>query len=680
MNGFIHRTPFFILLAALVAGIVLAQWIVFPYPVLLIIILIAIIGLSLSFLIKNYRQQFRWRWLFGSCAAIILIAIANILVQQSTLQSAFPPEGMKGAFLVQVSGAPIEKQKSVLYKVSIQRCFSEGKWSDVNKKAYIYLPQDSSDARFDFGDRLLVSGQLAAPRPNGNPEEFDFGNYLRINGVAATGYIQRGNYKWVGRDPSFSIRAASSHARQKLLNVFKKYDIKGDEFAVLSALLLGYTDALTPELRESYSVTGAMHILAVAGLHVGILCGVLYFLLRFMDKRRLTRIAKYVIVIILLWGFAFLTGLAPAVTRTTLMFSLATMGLVLKRRHQTYNTIFFSAFVMLLYDPNYLFNVGFEFSYSAVISIVYFVPKFQRLFTLKHKFVKWVWELICVSVAAQLGIMALSVFYFHRFADYFWLSNMVVVPLAAPIMYVGLLLLAVSPVPALGSMTAFVLKMLLIAINGGVKFIEKLPFAAYDVWCDAGQVLLFYGAVIAITVYFSTKRYAWMAIGLSCLIVLLADNMTRFTQSLVRNEVMVLADNRASHVQWYNGTKCKAITADSLKMNDLMKPFYLKTYTETPTLINGNVLSINGKHFLMTSDTLFRRKTAERKLDVDYLIVANKTRATFATLSRFVNPQTVIIDNTISAWYSNEIKHACDSLRIACIDTKVSGAWTIKLE
>jgi len=662
MNGFIHRIPFFRLFIALAIGILFASWLDVPLYMLIAAALVAIICISVIFYISDATQQFSKRWLFGGGILLLLACIGVFELQMAKNQVAFPFDGMNGTYLTEVVDAPIEKAKSTLYKVNVLSLCVNGKFQNINKISLLYLPKDSTGARFDFGDKILVSTVFASPRSPGNPEEFDFGQYLKLHGISAAGYAAKGHYKCVEKGHGFSLHATSSHLRQKLLDVYRKNHIEGDEFAVVSALMLGYNDALTRELMDSYSVTGAMHVLSVSGLHVAIICAVFYFLLGFMDKKRSLFVAKHLIVIVLLWAFAFLTGLSPAVVRSALMFSLMAFGYVVLRKPQIYNTIFFSAFIMLLYDPNYLFDVGFQLSYLAVISIVYFEPKFKKLLTVKFKPLKWLWELTCVSAAAQLGTAALGVFYFHRFANFFWLSNMVVVPLSGFIMYAAMALLVFSSVPVVGPIVAFILKWLLISMNEGIRIIEHLPFAAYNMWLDSWQLVISSAAIILITTYFSTKKFSMLVLGMSCVLLFLVDDVVRTYQSAHKQEVIVLADAKSTHVQFACGTESSVFSTDSLKMKQLLKAYFVKNGINTCKVIPENAILFCGKHFLVTNDSLFRRKTSEKILKVDYLIIGNKTRITMEKLRHFVEPNQVIIDHTISAWYSRKIKSECDSL------------------
>ena len=264
---------------------------------------------------------------------------------------------------------PIEKPRSMLCRVRLmQRVDSVGTVS-LHNKAILYLAKDSLAAQLVAGDVLLVSAAVTQPRPSGNPEAFDYSLYLRRQGFAGTSFVSAQRWKKVGHSEKFSILIWDK-SRQYLLDIYKKLGIDGDELGMLAALTLGYKDALAPELRESFSTTGAMHVLAVSGLHVGIIFVVFGFLFSFMDRWRLGKRLKPIVIIFLLWCYAFITGLSPSVLRSSVMFLFMVLSGVFGRKSNTYNNIFLSAFFLCFFILNLLFDIGFQLSYSAVLAIV----------------------------------------------------------------------------------------------------------------------------------------------------------------------------------------------------------------------------------------------------------------------------------------------------------------------
>ncbi|MBN2807303.1 MAG: ComEC/Rec2 family competence protein, partial [Prolixibacteraceae bacterium] len=229
--------------------------------------------------------------------------------------------------------------------------------------------------------------------------------------------------------------------------------------------------------KSSFSASGAMHVLAVSGLHVGIIYLILKLLLKPLYRIRRMLMVNMVLIVAALWAYAFITGLSPSVLRSCTMFSFITVGEHLRHRTNFYNILATSAFFLLLVNPNILYKVGFQLSYAAVASIVFFQPKIAALYQPKHRVIKWLWDLTTVSLAAQIGTFPISIFYFHQFPVYFWLSNFVAIPAAAVLLYLAFLFYLTLPLPFLIPITGWVIGMLVKGLNSAVIFIESLPFS-----------------------------------------------------------------------------------------------------------------------------------------------------------------------------------------------------------
>lgn len=264
--------------------------------------------------------------------------------------------------------------------------------------------------------------------------------------------------------------------RERLLSRYRSLQIDddGDDYAVLAAMTLGSKTALTADLRDTYSVTGASHVLALSGLHLGII----YLLLtRLLFIRR--RWLEPLIVVPALWAFAFLTGLSPSVVRAATMISIYAVFACRGKRRPSLNVLCFTAIVMLTVDPQSLFDVGFQLSFAAVFSIALFMPLLDRLpiaYRLQGSCIgRWLWSLVAVSLTAQAGVAPLIAYYFGRLPTYFLLTNIVVLPAATLILYGGLLTLLI-PWPPIGQATLWIVGVM----NDALTFLSHLPMASID--------------------------------------------------------------------------------------------------------------------------------------------------------------------------------------------------------
>jgi len=264
--------------------------------------------------------------------------------------------------------------------------------------------------------------------------------------------------------------------------------MEDEAYAVLAAMTLGDKSALTSEIRETYSVTGASHVLALSGLHLGII----YMLLsRLMLRQRRFWLSQTVIVMCI-WAFAFLTGLSPSMVRSSTMITIYAVFSVGGRSRSSVNLLAFSALVMLLVDPLSLFDLGFQLSFLAVLSILLFVPLIERVWPADYWLMKWLRGMVAVSLAAQLGVAPLIAYYFGRFSTYFLLTNFIVIPMVTVILYGALIVVLL---PSLGIWLAEMVRIL----NKALGWIAQMPCSSIDgLQPSVLQVCLLYAIVLII--------------------------------------------------------------------------------------------------------------------------------------------------------------------------------------
>lgn len=350
------------------------------------------------------------------------------------------------------------------------------------------------------GSVIQFEGEInRIPSPK-YPLQFDYGRYLSIKGYAGTIYLPDGKYV-LEKERYFSLRAFANQLRSAILAEIEAYNVSEHEFGVLAALLLGERSFLDVELRDDFADAGAIHILAVSGLHVGI---IYFFFISLLNKLSGKRrgIWKLLPVLIILWGYAVVTGLSPSVLRASTMFSFIALGKCFDRYGNIYNLIAASALILLTLKPVLILQPGFALSYLAVLGIVFYYPRFRSIINLKNKWLDKVASLICVSLAAQLATFPISIYYFHQFPNLFLLTNLIVIPLATIILYSGILWMAfiwLDPVAIyLGEIVFGACRIL----NGFVSWISGLPHAKLSgLFLEPFEVVLIYGLILSITAF-----------------------------------------------------------------------------------------------------------------------------------------------------------------------------------
>ena len=355
------------------------------------------------------------------------------------------------------------------------------------------------------GDGIIASSQLEKPE-NYYHSQFDYPLYLRCHGFTATTLILPGNW----RKASVSLTSlsyldrtilAAMKFRQKTLRHYLSLGLDDEDMAIAVAMALGDRSRLTNDLRDIYSVSGASHVLALSGLHLGII----YILLSLLVGARRSGMWREWLVIAGIWSYAVFTGLSPSVVRASTMITIYSMAGMLHRQRMSLNALGLTAIIMLVANPMCLYDVGFQMSFMAVLSILVFYKPVYGLvsseYLLAHPVVKWVWAMVVVSCCAQLGVAPLTAYYFGRFSVYFLLTNFIVIPLATIVLYLTAAMLVASLVPLLLPWVAKALAAVVGCQTQMVRWVSSLPGSSIEhITINRLQVLMIYVFLTALSV------------------------------------------------------------------------------------------------------------------------------------------------------------------------------------
>ncbi|HCT30010.1 MAG TPA: hypothetical protein DIW31_04620 [Bacteroidales bacterium] len=692
------EVPFFKLIIPLLAGIVCQYWLAildnawWNYVVALLLI-------SILFLGYFFSAHWRYRWVFGFVLNLSLLFFGALLTLRQPLIDKIEVNSGNETIL-RLLDDPQVRAKSIRVEAEIKSVYSKSIWWSVNEKILIYFNlRDSLACDLRYGTLLAVNLTPHEVLQQGNPEQFDFKKYLSDRGVRLTAYVQQNQWIKVGYDGN-ALKRVALDFRIRLMSLFKQYGLSGDELAVASALTLGYQDLLDDELRHVYSSSGAMHILAVSGLHVGVLYVLLSFLLTFLDKRTITRAIKVVVLLCFLWFFALLTGLPTSVQRSALMFSFLVVGDFFSRKSNIYNTLAASAFVLLIINPYNLFNIGFQLSYLAVLSIVFFYPYVYRLIYVKNWALDKIWSLIAVSIAAQVGTFSLTLFYFNQFPNYFLLSNLIAIPLSTIALYLAVLLIIVSPVQFISVYVGKALSITISLLNHGLEFVEKLPFSVSDGFnISSIQMLILFLLILVLTLFLVTKYGRYLIIVLSLFVILLGLNFISKIKKSYLKEFVVFNIGKSSLVSFRSGNKLVFVDTDSSKRTfgekydfftkgyiskvcnradvEVINPFDAKVAPKINStqfaLQHGvTIFNFDKKLIAITYDKSLDGFESRSWVDVDYLVI---NQFYPSTIFNYLNPKMVIVDSSVSKYKVMEIALKCRHDGIPCYIVSTHGAF-----
>lgn len=614
---------------------------------------------------------------------LLIFTSAQFICKSEADNARFSTLSEQRVFIAEINTTPVEKAKSYRCEISVVKSLKNSNWEESFGKAIVYFEKDTTIGQLLVGDRILVRTTFNKPMGSENPDGFDYSEYLLRNGISATAYISSESWKKIAESPAFSLRRTANQMRNYLLQIYEKYGIGGDEFAVLAALTLGYTDELNPDLRADYSATGAMHILSVSGLHIGIVYFVIAFLLRLLGKNRFQIILKAVLIVLFLWTYAFVTGLSPSVVRSALMFSFVAIGTGLERKSQIYNTVFMSAFIMLIINPNLIYDIGFQLSYAAVISILIFQKPFASLLPVQHKILRWLRDLFTVSIAAQLGTLPFTLYYFQQFPSYFLLTNLIAIPLSTIIIYLAMTLLAISSVTTLAGWTAFVLKWLIWAMNYSIEKIHELPQAVLTISPGFLQMILLFIVISSITMYFYTKKYIPLLISLLAVAgygILLFSTVYRTAHT---ERIIVYSSQKALHINFIQNGQNLVYTNDSNDIKKIAAVFWKRNHINTPVFVNSKTCNTNNylyfmqKRIVIANERHWKYINPNNRLYADILIIGEKIKPKISRLFENITPKTVVVDKSIPKWYTENIRKECLKQNIAFYSIPEKGAFEI---
>lgn len=644
---------------------------------------------GLLFFLKRYS----WRWTFGVFIMLLFFLIGMGEMNRRLQQTGIIFPSGKRVYEVVVTQKPEVKERSLLCPVTlIEGCDSTSGTALSRKNLLLYILKSKESISITSGSKLLVSVALLAPVNNGNPDEFDYKRYLYHKNISGIGFVSPDNWKILSQTASLSLKQKAVAYREKLLAFYQRLGFKGDEFAVLSALTVGYKEELSEDIRETYSVAGASHVLALSGLHIGFLFVLLFFCLnKIPGNTPVMNLFRAIVIIGILWSFAFFTGLSPSVVRSVIMFSLLALSGVFGRKGITLNTLAMTAFFMLLGCPQWLFDVGFQLSFSAVAAILLIQPWIYRKWTVRNRILKYIWGLVTVSFAAQVGTAPLVLFYFSSFPTYFFLTNLIVIPLVSVIIYAAVFMLVLTPFTTVQIVVASLVRGCIYVLNTSVRWIEGLPCASIDgVWVDGIEVIGFYLFCFLIICYSISKRGKVLVASCLCFSVLMGYHL--LTTLYSRPEKSIIFYNIKScpavHCIVPDGRSwlaCADSVPDVSPLRRVASRYWRHIGLETPEVLANDrlgrqitycnhLLSFAGKRIGIINDNRWRNKTSSQPLFIDYLYIGKGYKGRLEELKSLFSFRKVILDASVSEYKKATFKEECQPWGVELISLSDEGS------
>ena len=682
---FLHQTPFFRIVVSFILGILFQ----IKFPIInssIVYILGLTLFISIVFASLRLTRDYRLNNIWGIFVFFIFFLSGMQLVKIKQ-QNVFNFENKQYTFIATINEQPEEKEKTVKTIIKIDFIKDSTSWLKNGSQILCYFQKDSSTLMLNLGDQIVAHSYLNEIKHSGNPYSFNYKDYLSFKEIYSQCYVKTDQFAVLAVDKGSKLRVLSNKTRQKLLSIYQSSNISGDEFAVLSALTLGYKSELTPELKESFSTSGAMHILAVSGLHVGIIFLILCKLLFPLRKNKYGKIIESIIIISILFFYAFLTGLSDSVLRATIMFSFISIGKMFTRQINIYNTISASAFILLIINPYSIMNVGFQLSYAAVISIVFFQAKIYSLLPFKRTIPDYIWQLVSVSIAAQIGTFPITIFYFDQFPIYFILTNIVIIPLATLIVYGAILLFILSFSKIL---TLYISKGLIFitsVLNISVNFIEQLPFSKIDnINADNYIMIILIAFIISISFFIITKKLNFIKYSFWLLLSILVYNISSNYYKSQESVFTVHNISGTSALNIIENNKALFIYNNDFNIGDKnivynIRPIWKKYGIKAKDLKfkksikTNNYFTFRNKRILHISNDSIINYIPKEKLNLDYIILSENSNVQITDLSKYFVFEKIIFDSSNNYYKIESWKKECLQNKICFHDVINNGAY-----
>ncbi len=688
---FFARTPFLKLLIPIVAGIAIQTFLNLPLSVVLVVLGIFFVLTMAMSAFPSY-VKFRIGWLkalfiqiIWFCIGSVLFIIKDVRYNKNWFGHIQSSQTMLVATLAE---NPVEKDNSFKAEAVVRSVIDSNRSYPTTGSIIIYFKKDIAIEHFTPGSQVAFKKPLQEIKNTGNPGAFDYKRYSLFNGITHTVYLTEDDFVLLPEKNITGFKRLLFSVQQYVLAAIKKYIPGTREQGLAEALLIGYKNDLDRELLQSYTNTGVVHVIAVSGMHLALIFWILDLLFKPFLKNKKTKWLHPVLIIAILWLFTLVAGGAASIVRAAVMFTFIVLGSSFGRRASVYNTLAASAFVLLCYNPYWLWDVGFQLSYAAVLSIVIFYKPIYHLLFIKNKLLSSMWKLVAVSIAAQILTTPIAIYHFHQFPVYFIITNIFIVPVSSLVLIGELVLVLLSPINFAANILGKILSALIWWMNSFIERLEKFPLAVWDgLQVTQIQVAMLYIIIAGIGFWLIEKRKTGLWIGLVVMAAFFAARSLSFFDAQKQRKIIVYNIVKHDAIDFIDGRNYYSLTDTFLQQNNRLinlnlKPsrtlYRLQPVNNLPGLsITNNAINFFDKKILIINAPI--NLTFESKTDVDFVILSGNPRLYISDLVKVVVPKQLIISGSTPAWKAGYWKRDCDSLKIPCHNVAEKGAFVINL-
>lgn len=661
-------------------GIILSHYINISLNNIFIATLVAIILLTVSYLIA--RRQFKRTVWFGILAFLFMIGL-GILTHQLHEE-----KNNLNHYTKQID-TKNDQQKTIVFKIRerLKPSIYYDKYvvelmaidhKTVIGTSLLNMTKDSIGNSYHIDDVILTYSNFKPLLPPLNPNQFNYKAYLEKQYIYHQLVLDRQSILKLKPQPH-TLFGYASILRDKINDKLNTYDFKPEELVIINALILGQRQDMSKEIYESYANAGAIHVLAVSGLHVGIILLLLNMTLKPIEYLKEGKLIKVCLILILLWSFAIIAGLSASVTRAVTMFSLVAIAMHWKRPTNIYNTLSISIFVLLLFKPMFLFDVGFQMSYLAVLAIVSIQPLLYKLWQPKWKIINYFWQIFTVTIAAQFGVVPISLYYFHQFPGLFFVSNLAIIPFLGIILGLGILVIILALLNMLPEFLANLYGSIISLMNTIVNWVShQEAFLLKDISYDITHVIGSYLLIIASVLFF--KKRSFMRISFVLITILFAQGIWILSDYRNTNHSFTIF-HKSRHSVLAQQLDSELNVYDNLDSNAILFDRVISNYSVGNSIDQINRDSLHSVYQFQNKTILVIDSLGIYNVKLfrpDYVLLRNSPRINLERMIDSIHPKYIIADGSNYKTYIKRWEATCIKKKLPFHQTGKKGAFIIK--
>lgn len=684
--------PFLRIIIPFILGIVLFSTMDSLSPFYILGISAISLLFTIYFLRFSFDKKIKWFWLNGITIHLLLIGLgwAVSYVHRIENKKSWYKHHIKNTSKMRAQILTPLKETAKTYKanVEINTIYHDDKKLSCKGEAILYFKKSKDLSELRIGDQILITNKLSPILSKGNPGEFNYAAFCQNRGIYDQAFLTIN--EWQKLDIRVSgFQNPFPHWHESIKNILAHYISDSNAIGIAQALITGYRDDIDNEIYNEYTKTGLVHILAISGLHMGIFyLGAQFFLgiIPFFKRRKRLLL---IVALACMWLFALVTTFPPSVQRAGLMISFLVIGQLVSRKIDSLNFLFASAFVLLLFQPHLLWEVGFQLSYAAVLGILLFFKPLSKLLNPKNLVARKAWQIMCVSLTAQAFTFPISLYYFHQIPSLFLLTNVVAIPMVTLIIYGEVFLVIFSFIPGLAKIIGTVVSFLITTLNQFIHFTSSLSFVNIsNVDISLPQCFLLLGMVLSLAAWLLDKRKIFAPIAILLFLVFTSISINKKNQVL-QQEKLVVYNADSTYLEYLSGST--AFLYDSIALDKrnsfaqyITQPCYLKYGIRKGVKESAKVSNDHFDLIIKSGTKILRIKKAyklkfSRPIDVDYLILSDKWIKKPTELLSMIKPKELIIDGNIPMWKIEELKSQLQEVDLPTHYITTQGAKTIPL-